>query len=296
MIWRCSVYPKPVSGHLYTIMKITTFILFLCNICIVNSQSTLLPFEKNDLWGYKNTNHTIIVNPIFDEAYAIFFERGRVKINGKFGYINCKGKVVIKPSFEFAEDFIFGVAEVKVKNKKFYINRNGKKLKSSGLISCVHTHLDSPYLIQDSLSLGIFKSIYEKTIAKLLLSEVDSLYLIGQILIARKNNKFAVYDLMIRDTTPIAHIRKTEFKYDSIKFFKCNDNDGKLQENIALKENSFWGMILLNFKNEIIEPKYLYISGINGHYALVEFENGNFGYIDIYGKEYFYRNENFNGH
>jgi hypothetical protein len=52
-------------------------------------------------------------------------------------------------------------------------------------------------------------------------------------------------------------------------------------------------MILLNFKNEIIEPKYLYIGGINGHYALVEFEKGNFGYIDINGKEYFYRNENF---
>lgn len=277
-------------------MKIKTFIIFLCNICIVNSQNTILPFEKDGLWGYKDTNHTIIVNPKFEEAYAIFYNLGRIKKNGKYGYINGKGKVVIKPKFEFAEDFIVSSALVKRNNKMYYINQNGKKLKSSGLISCGHTDLDYPYIIQDSLSLSRFKYIYEKNMAILLLSEVDSLYLISQVLIAKKNDKFAVYDLIRRDTTPLAHIRKTEFKYDSIKFFKCNDNDGKLQENIALKENQYWGMILLQYSNEIIKPKYLYIGGFIGSYALVEFEPGNFGYIDLDGNEYFYRKKNVNDH
>ncbi|MBK6821668.1 MAG: WG repeat-containing protein [Saprospiraceae bacterium] len=243
-----------------------------------------------------DSNKNIIVNPKFTEAYPIFNSLGRIKKNGKYGFINNKGKILIKANYDLAGDFIYSSTKVKKKNKTYYINQNGCKQKASGLISCVHTHLEYPYHIADSSSLKIFKSNYEKELTVLILSDVESLYLIYQILIAKKNNKFAIYDLVRHHSNPNLQVQNTEFKYDSIKYFECEDMDGKLQEYIAIKQDRYWGFVILKYSNELINPKYLSVSPFISQYSLVEFEPGNFGYIDINGVEYFFRSERINDH
>ena len=55
----------------------------------------LASVEKDDKWGYINTEGEQIVECKFDDAYDFNEGFARVKKDGKWGYINTKGCSVI---------------------------------------------------------------------------------------------------------------------------------------------------------------------------------------------------------
>jgi hypothetical protein len=115
------------------------------NFKLMNSQ--LLPFEKNDLWGYINEDGKEIIKPLYEENS--FFSEGlaAVKQNGKYGYINKSGKLIIPFAYDEAEPFLNKTAVVSGDKKFGLINQVGDTL-----INIQYDDLTDPV---EDISIGI---------------------------------------------------------------------------------------------------------------------------------------------
>lgn len=80
-------------------------------------------FQQNGLWGLKDAEGKVLVEPIYDEFYGFAGENLAVVLkNEKYGYIHKSGKVHIAPVYQDAFDFEGGVAVVKQDQKYGVIN------------------------------------------------------------------------------------------------------------------------------------------------------------------------------
>jgi WG containing repeat len=288
--------------------KLTLLILFIYSIGNLNAQMVeylLIPFEHEGRWGYVDKNDSIIVQPVFEEAYPTFYFRGRIKIKGKYGFINEKGEILIKPKYDTAEDFKFGIAKVSRKGKSMYIKPDGKENKQSIALcggvyrECLHkinfVGIDT-FKVDDKY--GITISAGRRENGKLvyspdtLLTRFENVMTLGrQYVILESEGKKALFfdqtfypDAEYVDST-------LNFKYDDFIFFSCQDKETETHEIFGFKEDNKWGYIKLFYTpKEIIKAKYLSINSMERGLALVEFEKGKFGYVDQSGKEYFKRN------
>lgn len=251
----------------------------------------LIPFELNELWGYMNYQKKIVVEPEYEEAFITYNSVGRIKKNGKYGYIDNKGKLIVKPKYDYAEDFKSGVTKVRRGKKINFIDTKGRKF--TGYIGNCGYHSDfrAPTILNDSLIATKRYSILQKAILNSIISSIDSIYDINEILfVAKKNNKIAI----IEDSPVYRHVDSIIFniryEYDSIKYFSCNFNDGGIKNHIGIKIKELWGYFIFNdWPTQKIEPKYLSIGSFENEFARVEFEPNRFGYIDLQGNEYFFR-------
>lgn len=100
------------------------------SICFTQNEadSTLIPFEVNEKWGYINNKGKIVIKPQFDEADKFSEGLARAQIELKSGFIDSKGKFVIEPIYTFAFSFSEGLAVVgkDMDSRWFYIDHNGK--------------------------------------------------------------------------------------------------------------------------------------------------------------------------
>lgn len=109
------------------------FILVLLAICInapeSQAQEKLVPFEKDDKWGYMDQKGRIVIEPKFVIAHD-FSPEGIAAVADKNGwaYINMAGNVVIRPFvFDNAPDpFNEGLARFSVDNKFGFFDKTGK--------------------------------------------------------------------------------------------------------------------------------------------------------------------------
>lgn len=123
-------------------------VLLLCTLFFVQcaGSSELVPFEKDGLFGYKNTQGETVIQPQFQEASAFlpagvalvldtrwhyidrngtsrftaflfdngpdYFVEGRSRIvqNEKVGFMDEQGRIVIDPKYDFAAPFVEGMA------------------------------------------------------------------------------------------------------------------------------------------------------------------------------------------
>lgn len=90
---------------------------------LMNAQ--LLPFRKNELYGYINEYGKEIIKPSFEECFLFYEGLAVVKQQGKYGYINKSAKVVIPYQFDEAEPFKNKCAVVGVGDKYGLINERG---------------------------------------------------------------------------------------------------------------------------------------------------------------------------
>jgi hypothetical protein len=77
-------------------MKAIQIIIFFCfSIAYGQSSENLIPFYKNDKWGFADTSMNIVVPPTYD--YVTSFKNGNaiVKMNGLFGLMDSSTKIVI---------------------------------------------------------------------------------------------------------------------------------------------------------------------------------------------------------
>lgn len=277
------------------IIKINSILILLfiigTNLLSQRTDLMLIPFEMNGLWGYMNTKKEIIVKPLFEEAFLTFNLVGRIKKNGKYGYINNIGKLIVKPKYDNAEDFDMGIAKVYKGNKSYYINTSGKKNKTLHTGCGFHYHVDLPIIVKDSLFITKRYTAQQVKVLNLIIPSVDSIYDISAFyFVAKKNNKFAIIEEIPVYLSLDSIINSIHYKYDSIKYFACSYEDGAIKNHVGINKSGYWGYFGFNvWSTQIIEPKYSSIETFNGEFAKVEFEPKRFGYIDIYGNEYFYR-------
>jgi len=127
-------------------LKLITLSFLFCS-CV--SRQQLIPFESNELWGFKNQNGEIIIAPEFiiandfsehgiaavvdSSGWAYINQEGEILIrpfifdngpdyfrqglaryveNSKFGFFDTSGKIAIKANWDFAAPFSDGLAAV----------------------------------------------------------------------------------------------------------------------------------------------------------------------------------------
>jgi len=83
---------------------------------------------SNGKWGIINREGKFVVKPLYDEisAYSLYFKKLiEVKSNGKCGFINLGGEVIIPLIYDDAWSFQNGLAKVKLNEKWGYIDTIG---------------------------------------------------------------------------------------------------------------------------------------------------------------------------
>ena len=78
---------------------------------------SLIPFRKDTLWGYADTNRRLKVKPQYSEAAPLIEGMGRVRKGTKWGFVNKTGRLTIPPRYDRVNDFKGGLAMVE-SNKK----------------------------------------------------------------------------------------------------------------------------------------------------------------------------------
>lgn len=279
----------------------------------MNSQTIdvmLFPYEENGKWGFKNANDSIIIKPKFEEAYPTFNSRGRIKYNGKYGFIDEKGEIIIKPKFDSAEDYKFGLVSVSLKGKTKTLDKEGKVSKRSyALCGGVFQNCLSPkdFIGIDTIRInGKYHGKYHVQIHEMVRENGKLNYypdtlsntfdmvesLANQYVILTQGERKALFFDEYGFVSAEYVDTLLEFKYQEFKFFSCQNSKELHHEIFGFKRNDKWGYIRLFYEpNEIIEPKYIWIGSMERGVALVEYEEGKFGYINEKGKEYFSRDK-----
>lgn len=101
--------------------------------CIYVPYEEELPFEifeKNKLWGLKDKEGSILLNPQFDEFFNFSAQDlAVVSKNGKYGYVNTTGRIVVPLIWDDAFDFEYsGVAVVVLQGKTGLIDTKGNQI------------------------------------------------------------------------------------------------------------------------------------------------------------------------
>ena len=76
-------------------------------------------------WGYINSQGSMVIEPIYDDAWEFHEGLAAVKVEWARGYIDCEGKVMISPQFQYAGPFENGRALVQVDGLWGYIRPDG---------------------------------------------------------------------------------------------------------------------------------------------------------------------------
>jgi hypothetical protein len=67
--------------------------------------------QVNDKWGFFDKNELkYVVEPKYDEAFGIYKDAARVKLDGKWGIVNAKMEYTIPPTYANLQDFSEGLA------------------------------------------------------------------------------------------------------------------------------------------------------------------------------------------
>ncbi len=89
----------------------------------------LIPYKKNNKWGYIDSTQTIVIQPQYD--YVCLFENdiARVKLNEKWGLIDKKGTPLTEMKYDEISPFgALDETRVSVNGKYGYVNGRGKEI------------------------------------------------------------------------------------------------------------------------------------------------------------------------
>lgn len=112
------------------------FLFFLLQMVLsLDSEAQrLIPYRKGNLWGYADSNGTLVIGPKFESADMEYYGLLVVKLNGKWGVINPKGDCIIKPEYRqfnfYNADTIGGLIIAQTESSGYELfDRRGKLLK-----------------------------------------------------------------------------------------------------------------------------------------------------------------------
>lgn len=77
-------------------------------------------------YGYIDEEHKVVIEPVFDSAFAFNDGLARVRLGEKWGFINKTGEIEIEPLFDSASLFNGGLSLVSLNEKYGFINKAGE--------------------------------------------------------------------------------------------------------------------------------------------------------------------------
>jgi len=81
--------------------------------------------KETGKFGYKDKKGNVVIDHLYDEAYAFNNGLAAVKDNGKFGAVNKKGEVVIPLKYESVSTLRHGLVPVQYQGKWYYFDVMG---------------------------------------------------------------------------------------------------------------------------------------------------------------------------
>lgn len=114
----------------------TTKVLLSDSMDLATKTQVRIPFVKDGLWGYQDTNGVVIVEPIYESATPFVTGLAIVKTGTGFGLVDKMGAEVIPPTFGKIEDCGCGVYAIKQENGYALINKYGKRI-DKGTVSSI---------------------------------------------------------------------------------------------------------------------------------------------------------------
>jgi hypothetical protein len=105
---------KDING-LWCLLNSKAELLGLCNYTVINNfYDELAAFERDDYWGFLDTNGEEVIPPIFPLVWDFKEGKARVIYRNGVGYIDKKGELVIPGYYFENRDFSEGLARVQV--------------------------------------------------------------------------------------------------------------------------------------------------------------------------------------
>lgn len=92
----------------------------------IYDKDSYIKYEKNNLWGFKDINGKVLIEPQYDEVFDFSEDLAVVSKEDFYGYINKDGEIVIPIEYEMALSFSSGFAVVTKDEKSGYINKGGQ--------------------------------------------------------------------------------------------------------------------------------------------------------------------------
>ena len=89
---------------------------------------SIVKFCRQGKWGYKDWKGNVLIQPVYDNAYAFHEDRACVEKDGLLGYIDTKNVLVIDFRYDSATSFSQGLAAVSIGEKSGYIDKDGAEV------------------------------------------------------------------------------------------------------------------------------------------------------------------------
>ena len=89
---------------------------------------SIVKFCRQGKWGYKDWKGNVLIQPVYDNAYAFHEDRACVEKDGVLGFIDKKNELVIDYKYDSATSFAEGLAAVSIGEKSGYIDKDGNEV------------------------------------------------------------------------------------------------------------------------------------------------------------------------
>jgi hypothetical protein len=104
-----------------------------CKFLVHEIEIELIPYRKGNKWGFCTPEKIIVVDCVYDSAYAFVNGCALVSIGRKYGYVNIFGELIINCEFDgrridemnFTKE---GCILVNKEEKYFFFNKNGSRI------------------------------------------------------------------------------------------------------------------------------------------------------------------------
>lgn len=241
-------------------------------------------FKNSNKWGLMRLDREIVIYPRYDEIVKLD-ERGflKYKLNGKWGIVSYDGREITKPDFDeilYLGDSYF---LVKKDSLKGVVDKQGNivfdiKFKDIVYGSGIFVFFDGNKWVYKNFKLDFVEILDSILIAqtggffgaidihgKIALDfKYDSIKIINDFLIAKKHNKWIIFDKKFNEF--LSNVDSFEVVGDFLKF----------------RVNYKWGLINRDLKL-VLEPMFDYIDNIDELGNIRVVKNGKFGLYSLEG-------------
>ena len=236
----------------------------------------LIPYRKNNKWGYANTKGEVVIKPQYNAANIFTTNITAVKKDDKYGFIDQAGNPVTKFEFTRVSEFYNGQASVWTKDTAYCINRFGEKIRGSVFCDGDKDYLQHFDIYTKNGKTGLINYAYfsESLIRDSLPAVWDQIIINDLYAAVKKENKWGVIN-KLGDLT-------AELIYDTIEL----DKNIYYRQFFKVKKDNKYGFLDEKGK-EIVPPKYVKADFFSSSLARVWINDTFWFYIDKTGREYY---------
>lgn len=264
----------------------------------------LIPYRKNDRWGFCDNNKNIFIEPKYSRVHRFKEDLAAVERNKQWGFIDKKGNEIILIKYDEVEEYFKnGFVIVKLDGKYGLFNKAGQEI-----IPIKYDKIDY-YITNDFFGVrlngnyGLLNNLGQEVIPMGKYSVISIIDSDNDFVAAVEfKGKNGLIDRFDRKITPLKYDRMSSYSIEGLIATVLNNKYGFIdktgQEVIPLIYDSFAGfsdgltkakrkgieLFIDKTGQEIIPKQYDRIEGFSDGLAKVKLNN-KWGFIDKTGRE-----------